>query len=183
TETALVSYALKNDKTKEESDKRFPLITKLPFDSVRMRMGTLHKHDDKWILFVKGAPVKMMEAVSEKHKEQKEEWLDINRQWAKDGLRVLFFGFKIFDKDPEEITTEEENDLDFLGMVAMIDPPREEVIDAISQCKTAGIKTVMITGDQLLTATAIAGRLGIIEEGSADVRTGADIEKLTEEEF
>lgn len=183
TETALVSYALENGKTKEESDKRFPLVKKLPFDSVRMRMGTLHKHDDKWILFVKGAPVKMMEAVSEKYKEQKEEWLDINRQWAKDGLRVLFFGFKIFNQDPGEITLEEENDLDFLGVTAMIDPPREEVIDAIRQCKTAGIKTVMITGDQPLTATAIAGRLGMIEDGSTDVRTGADLDKLTEEEF
>jgi Ca2+-transporting ATPase len=182
TETALVSYALKNDKTKEESDKRFPLVTKLPFDSVRMRMGTLHQHGDKWILFVKGAPVKMMKAISEKHKEQKEKWLDINRQWAKDGLRVLFFGFKIFDKDPGEITTEEENDLDFLGMVAMIDPPREEVIDAISQCKTAGIKTVMITGDQPLTATAIAERLGMIERVN-DVKSGAELDKLTEEEF
>jgi Ca2+-transporting ATPase len=182
TETALVSYALKNDKTKEEANKRFPLLTKLPFDSVRMRMGTLHQHGDKWILFVKGAPVKMMKAISEKHKEQKEKWLDINRQWAKDGLRVLFFGFKIFDKDPGEITTEEENDLDFLGMVAMIDPPREEVIDAISQCKTAGIKTVMITGDQPLTATAIAERLGMIERVN-DVKSGAELDKLTEEEF
>src|SRR5690606_29032036 len=125
----------------------------------------------------------MMKSVSEKYKEKKEEWLNINREWAKEGLRVLFFGYKIFDKDPGEITDEEENDLDFLGMAAMIDPPREEVIDAISQCKTAGIKTVMITGDQLLTATAIAERLGIIEEGSTDVRTGTDIEKLTEEEF
>ena len=183
TETALVTYALESGKTKEEADKRFPLVNKLPFDSVRMRMSTLHQYDDKWILLVKGAPAKMMEVVSQKYKEQKEEWLDINRQWAKEGLRVLFFGFKIFDKNPEEITSEEENNLDFLGMTAMIDPPREEVIDAISQCKTAGIKTVMITGDQSLTATAIAERLGIIEEGTQDVRTGADMGKLTDEEF
>lgn len=183
TETALVTYALESGKTKEEADKRFPLVNKLPFDSVRMRMSTLHQYDDKWILLVKGAPAKMMEVVSQKYKEQKEEWLDINRQWAKEGLRVLFFGFKIFDKNPEEITGDDENNLDFLGMTAMIDPPREEVIDAISQCKTAGIKTVMITGDQSLTATAIAERLGIIEEGTQDVRTGADMGKLTDEEF
>src|SRR5690606_22397464 len=148
---------------------RFPLVNKLPFDAVRMRMSTSHQYDDKWILLVKVAPAKMMEVVSQKYKEQKEEWLDINRQWAKEGLRVLFFGFKIFDKNPEEITGDDENNLDFLGMTAMIDPPREEVIDAISQCKTAGIKTVMITGDQSLTATAIAERLGIIEEGTQDV--------------
>ena len=183
TETALVSHAIENGKTKQEADKRFPLVKKLPFDSVRMRMGTLHQHGDKWILFVKGAPVKMMEAVSEKYKEQKNDWLAVNRQWAGDGLRVLFFGYKIFDQHPGEITEEEENDLEFLGMTAMIDPPREEVVDAIRECKTAGIKTVMITGDQPLTATAIAERLGMIEEGSSDVRAGADLDKLTEEEF
>src|SRR5690606_4442856 len=183
TETALVSHALKNGITREEADKRFPLVRKLPFDSVRMRMGTLHQHGDKWILFVKGAPVKMMEVVSEEYMEQKNDWLAVNRQWAGDGLRVLFFGYKIFDQDPGEITEEEENNLEFLGMTAMIDPPREEVVDAISECKTAGINTVMITGDQPLTATAIAERLGMIEEGSSDVRAGADLEELTEEEF
>jgi len=76
-----------------------------------------------------------------------------------------------------------ENDLDFLGMTAMIDPPREEVIAAIQQCKTAGIKSVMITGDQPLTATAIATRLGMIEEGHQGVMTGADLEKLSPEAF
>ncbi|HRO44375.1 cation-translocating P-type ATPase [Agriterribacter sp.] len=183
TETALVKYVLEKGKTKEEADKRFPLVNKLPFDSVRMRMSTLHQHGDKWILFVKGAPVKMMESVSEKYKEQKNGWLGINRQWASDGLRVLFFGYKTFDRDPGKITEGEENELDFLGMTAMIDPPREEVIDAIKQCKTAGIKTVMITGDQLLTATAIAERLGMVKEDSKEVRAGADLEKLTEEAF
>ncbi len=183
TETALVNYALEQGKTKEEADKRFPLLANLPFDSVRMRMGTIHQQDDKWILFVKGAPIKMMEVVSERYKEQKEEWLDINREWAKEGLRVLVFGYKIFVTPPGEITVDEESNLNLLGMTAMIDPPREEVIDAISQCKTAGIKTVMITGDQPLTATAIAERLGIIEEGSINVRAGGDLDKLTEEEF
>src|SRR5690606_38018792 len=115
--------------------------------------------------------------------EQKNDWLAVNRKWAGDGLRVLFFGYKIFDQDPGEITEEEENNLDFLGMAAMIDPPREEVIDAIKECKTAGIKTVMITGDQPLTATAIAERLGMVEAGSNAIRTGADLEKLTEEVF
>ncbi|HLU90206.1 MAG TPA: cation-translocating P-type ATPase, partial [Cyclobacteriaceae bacterium] len=183
TETALVSYAIDRGITREEAGKRFPLVSKLPFDSVRMRMGTLHRHGDKWILFVKGAPAKLMEAVSDKYGAQKDEWLRVNRQWAKDGLRVLFFGFKIFEQDPGTITEDEENDLEFLGMAAMIDPPREEVVDAIGECKTAGIKTVMITGDQPLTATAIAERLGMIEEDSQDVRAGADLKELTEEEF
>ncbi|NEU07843.1 cation-translocating P-type ATPase [Flavihumibacter sp. R14] len=183
TETALVKYAIKQGKTKEEADKKFPLLEKLPFDSVRMRMGTLHKDGSKWILFVKGAPVKMLEVLSQKHKEQTDEWLEQNREWAAAGLRVLFFAYKIFDQDPGKITAEEENGLIFLGMTALIDPPRKEVIEAIKECKTAGIKTVMITGDQPLTATAIAERLGMAEEGSKEVKTGADLEKLTEEEF
>ncbi|MCF2502168.1 cation-translocating P-type ATPase [Dyadobacter sp. CY107] len=183
TETALVKYAIDKGKTKEEADQKFPLLEKLPFDSERMRMGTLHKYGDKWILFVKGAPIKMLESVSEKYKNQTDGWLAQNRKWATDGLRVLFFAYKIFEKDPGRITSDEENELEFLGMAAMIDPPREEVIEAIKECKSAGIKTVMITGDQPLTATAIAQRLGMIEEGSQEVRAGSDLEKLTEEEF
>jgi Ca2+-transporting ATPase len=183
TETALVHYALEKGLSKRDADARFPLVEKLPFDSVRMRMGTLHQYGDKWILFVKGAPVKMMEVLSQKYSEQKAGWLQTNRQWAAEGLRVLFFAYKIFEQNPGKITADEERELDFLGMTAMIDPPREEVIEAIKECKTAGIKTVMITGDQPLTATAIAERLGMVEEGSKEVRAGAELEKLTKEEF
>lgn len=183
TETALVNYAFGKGNSKEEADSLFPLSSKLPFDSIRMRMSTLHKHHDKWILFVKGAPGKMTEVLSGKYKEQVPEWLNLNREWAKDGLRVLFFAYKILDQQPQQINEALETDLDFLGMTAMIDPPREEVIDAMRECKTAGIKPVMITGDQPLTATAIAERLGMIEEGSDKVKSGADLDKMTEEEF
>ncbi|MEP7376867.1 MAG: cation-translocating P-type ATPase [Chitinophagaceae bacterium] len=183
TETALVKYALENGLSKQDADNHFPLLSKLPFDSVRMRMSTFHKHQDKWILFVKGAPVRVVEILSEKYKQQVSEWLELNREWAADGLRVLFFAYRIFDIKPPEIKMEMETRLDFLGMIAMIDPPREEVIDAIRQCKTAGIKTVMITGDQALTANAIAERLGMIDRMSQKVMTGVDLDKLTEEEF
>ena len=183
TETALVKYAIEKGKTKEEADKKFLLSEKLPFDSERMRMGTLHKYGDKWILFVKGAPVKMLEVVSQKYKEHTGGWLEQNSEWAADGLRVLFFAYKIFDQDPGEMTANKESELEFLGMAAMIDPPREEVIEAIKECKTAGIKTVMITGDQVLTATAIAERLGMVKEGSKEVRAGEDLEKLSEVQF
>lgn len=182
TETALANYVLKNGHSKNESDKVFPIHAKLPFDSVRMRMSTLHRHQDKWILFVKGAPAKMIEALSHKYKEKAEEWLKLNHQWAADGLRVLFFGYKVFDKQPLKIDEDLEEDLDFLGMVAMIDPPREEVLDAIAQCKTAGIKTVMITGDQAFTAAAIAERLHITD-GAAETKTGSDLARLTPDEF
>ncbi|MBC7511602.1 MAG: cation-translocating P-type ATPase [Ferruginibacter sp.] len=183
TETALVDFALSKGHLKITADKEFPLITKLPFDSERMRMSTLHKHGDKWMLFVKGAPIKMAAILASKYKEQLPEWLDKNRKWAAGGLRVLFFGYKIFDTKPVEIKADAENDLDFLGIAAMIDPPRQEVIAAIAACKTAGIKTVMITGDQALTATAIAGRLGMIEKGHQAVKTGADLNNLSLKEL
>ena len=183
TETALVNYALENGHSKEEADNNFPLLSKLPFDSVRMRMSTFHKHQDKWILFVKGAPIKVAEVLSGKYEEQLPQWLELNHEWAANGLRVLFFAYKIFDQKPGEINEALENELDFLGMTAMIDPPREEVIEAIRQCKTAGIKTVMITGDQPLTAKAIAERLQMINDDSQGIKTGVDLDKLTEEEF
>lgn len=183
TETALVKYALEKGHSKEEADAAFPLLEKLPFDSVRMRMSTLHRHGDKWVLFVKGAPGKVTEALSAQYKAQIPQWLDTNREWAAEGLRVLFFAYKVFDQEPSNIQTNIESDLDFLGMTAMIDPPREEVIEAIKQCKTAGIKSVMITGDQPLTAHAIAERLQLTEKGNGDVKTGAELEKLTAEQF
>jgi Ca2+-transporting ATPase len=183
TETALVSYAIANGHTREASDQKFPLVAKLPFDSERMRMGTLHEHDGKWILFVKGAPVKLLEVLSQKHNGQVPAWKELNQQWATDGLRVLFFAFKLFDQKPNDIGAGLESDLEFLGMTAMIDPPREEVIEAIRQCKTAGIKTVMITGDQPLTASAIAARLQMAEGNQPQARTGADLAKFSAEEF
>ncbi len=183
TETALVKYALNCKQSKEAADEAFPLIAKLPFDSDRMRMSTLHKYGDKWILFVKGAPGKMSEVLAVKYKAQLPQWLEKNKEWAANGLRVLFFGYKIFDSHLGEIKTDTESDLDFLGIVAMIDPPREEVIAAIKECKTAGIKTVMITGDQALTATAIAERLGIIEKGHQGVKTGTDLINISPAEL
>ncbi|NCI49776.1 cation-translocating P-type ATPase [Sediminibacterium roseum] len=183
TETALVDYALQNGITKEEADRQLPFISKLPFDSERMLMSTLHRWENKWILLVKGAPVKLIEALSPGYKDKNQEWLDKNREWASEGLRVLFFAFKIFETDPGEIAPAMEKDLDFLGAVAMIDPPREEVIEALKRCKAAGIRTVMITGDQPLTATAIANRLGLLSEGNSVVKTGADLVNLSGEDF
>jgi Ca2+-transporting ATPase len=183
TETALVHYAFKAGRSKEEADEKFPLVSKLPFDSERMRMSTLHKSSDQWILFVKGAPQKISEILADKYNDTKQEWLKLNREWAADGLRVLFFAYKIFEQKPAHISEELEKDLDLLGMTAMIDPPRTEVIEAIRQCKSAGIKTVMITGDQPLTASAIAQRLNIGSDKEVEARTGAELAKLTEEEF
>lgn len=183
TETALVKYTLNKGISKNTISTDFPLVEKIPFDSVRMRMSTLHRHQDKWVLFVKGAPGKITEILSAQYKEQIPLWLDTNRKWATEGLRVLFFACKIFDQKPVNIQPELESELEFLGMAAMIDPPREEVIDAIRQCKSAGIKTVMITGDQPLTAGAIAQRLQLMDKGNGRVKTGAELETLNEEQF
>ena len=182
TETALVTYALKENYTKADADAKYPLVATLPFDSERMRMSSLHKNENKWILFTKGAPVKIAEVLNERDRNKAEEWLRTNREWANQGLRVLFFAYKIFEQQPAKHEMSLESDLELLGMTGMIDPPREEVADAIRQCKTAGIKPVMITGDQALTAKAIGKRLEIIDKDGAAI-IGADLQKLSEEEL
>lgn len=183
TETALVHYAVEKGLTREDAEQRFPVEQKVPFDSERMRMSTLHRDEDQWILFVKGAPGKMAEALSPAYKKQEKEWLDMNREWAAEGLRVLFFAYRKFDTQPDEINESLEQDLEFLGLTAMIDPPREEVVEAMQQCKTAGIQTVMITGDQPLTATAIAKRLDMSQHDQPQTRTGAELSKMDSAAF
>lgn len=183
TETALVNYALDQGHSKATMEAELPPVGKLPFDSVRMRMSTFHQYGDQWMLLTKGAPVKVTEVLSDGFDQQKENWLEVNREWAADGLRVLFFAYKIFDEKPSELTEDLEKDMDFLGIAAMIDPPREEVIEAIRECKTAGIKSVMITGDQPLTAYAIAERLQLIDADTKGTMTGAELEKLSDEEY
>ncbi len=183
TETALVQYALTQKKTRQLSEKQYPIIERLPFDSERMRMATLHQSGNRYVLFVKGAPAKILETLSSGNKALEKEWLDKNRAWAQAGMRVLFFAYKFFDSKPTAINLKLENDLDFLGMVAMIDPPRTEVMEAIQECKNAGIKPVMITGDQALTAIAIAERLNIVGAGYSEVLTGSDLNALNEDEL
>ena len=182
TETALVHYTMDQGLSREEMEKEKPLLEKLPFDSDRMRMSTLHQYGDQWILLTKGAPAKVAEILSDDD-QQKQKWLEVNREWAAEGLRVLFFSYKIFDKKPSEVTAALESDMAFLGIAAMIDPPREEVIEAIRECKNAGIKSVMITGDQPLTAYAIAERLQLVDKAAKGTMTGAELEKLSEEEY
>lgn len=182
TETALVSYAQKNGISVEESQLNLPLLQKLPFDSERMRMSTLHQDGDKWILFVKGAPVRLMEVLSDAEKKRTETLLEKNREWARQGWRVLFFGYRVLHEEPTVLSADMETDFSYLGMAALIDPPRPEAIEAIRQCRSAGINTVMITGDQPLTAQAIAQRLHIIDEHE-NVKTGADLQKMSAEEF
>lgn len=183
TEIALVRFALDKGLTREKAKQELPLLDKVPFDSERMRMSTLHQYGDKYILLVKGAPLKISEVLSESESEKQKNWIETNRLWAMEGLRVLFFAYRIFDEQPQQVGQELETDLKLLGITGMIDPPREEVMQAIAECRTAGITPVMITGDQALTAKAIAERLRIIDNHEDDVLTGTELSALSEEEL
>lgn len=179
TEVALVKYAIQCGLSPCEVQRELPFEEELPFDSERMRMSTLHQYGDKYLLLVKGAPVKMIEALASPIGEQAERLLRRNRQWASEGLRVLFFAYKIFDAKPAVTSHSIEQGLQFLGMAGLIDPPRAKVYAAIRQCHTAGIKTVMITGDQPLTATAIARKLAMCE-GEPKALTGKEMALLSD---
>lgn len=181
TETAMVNYVLEQDGDYELSAEKYPLIKKYPFDSERMMMSTLHKDGDKYLLLVKGAPGKITEQLAAAYtNEHKKYWLDTNTEWAAKGQRVLFFAYKYLTTEPVE--EQVENDLEMLGGVGMIDPPREEVLEAITECKNAGIKPVMITGDQPVTAMAIARQLDIAGDESGVV-TGAQMNAFDEHEL
>ncbi|WP_106593502.1 cation-translocating P-type ATPase [Dyadobacter jiangsuensis] len=174
TETALVRHAESQGIRREDAESKYPLLQTLPFDSERMRMTTLHAYQDRYLLLVKGAPSRITEVLQE----QRQDLLDQNREWARQGLRVLFFAYKIIDQRPDPLTLEDEHSLLFLGMAGMIDPPRENVIEAIRDCRTAGIRVVMITGDQPLTATSIAERLEIAGTRLIKTLTGKELMDL-----
>ena len=192
TETALVDMGMNLD---IDIHKIFSIdrLQEIPFDSVRKLMTTVHKIDDKYIVYTKGGVDELLKicnsyVLNEEKKnnldEFKEEIYKINEEMAKNALRVLAYGYKIIDKLPE--TTEEinalESNLTFIGLTGMIDPPREEAKVAVAKCKTAGIKTVMITGDHKITATAIAKQLGILENDDEAI-TGAELEKMSDEDL
>lgn len=183
TEIALVEYAVERGIDFRELIIKYPRIDDIPFDSDRMVMSTLHRAGNRWLLLVKGAPVKIIERLSSSYTEQqKQEWILLNRKWAADGIRVLFFAYRYFDEKPVLTPDIAEVELEMQGAVGMIDPPRREVIDAIRQCKNAGIRTVMITGDQPVTAKAIARELDIIND-EGQVLTGADLKTMDDASF
>ena len=167
TETALVDIALKLGFTKNIYNE-LPRVDEIPFDSERKLMTTVHERDGKYIVYTKGGVDELLNICTSyiDHGEVKQDLEafiptieNINEKMAKDALRVLAFAYKELDHKPEK--EEMENNLIYVGMYGMIDPPREEAKLAVEKCKTAGIKTVMITGDHKITATAIARKLGI----------------------
>ena len=191
TETALVDMAFKLDFDPSIYD-RTPRIGEVPFDSDRKLMTTINNQDGKYIVYTKGGVDELLKKcnyylLNGEIKQDLENYsITIrkhNEEMAKEALRVLACGYKEIDHEPtkEEIETI-ESDLIFIGMVGMIDPPREEAKKAVEKCKTAGIKTVMITGDHKITATAIAKKLGILENEEEAI-TGQELEKMTDDEL
>lgn len=180
TETAIVSAAYKNGLEKDKLNKLYPRIAGIPFDSDRKLMSTVNVMEGKTIVIVKGA-VDMIESrcVSGDFVRAKE----INEQMSSSALRVLAVAYKEIPSVPETLTSETlENGLTFMGLVGMIDPPRPEAKVAVSVCREAGIKPVMITGDHVVTATAIAKELGIFVDGDRSI-TGVQLDDMTDEEL
>ena len=180
TETSILVAAHKNGMEQDELNRQYPRLAELPFDSDRKLMTSVNQIDGKIVAIVKGA-FDMMAArcVSGDLEAAKEK----NDEMSRGALRVLAVGYKFLEEAPEDPTSEElENGLTLLGLVGMIDPPRPEAKAAVATCRQAGIKPVMITGDHVVTASAIAKELGILEDGDKAI-TGAQLDAMTEEQL
>ena len=194
TETALIQYAFDKSIDVEKMLDKYKRVQEVPFDSERKLMSTVNKYGDKYLVAVKGAPdelLKRVTTVSVNGKPspitdaQKQDILSTNQNMAKQALRVLGLAYKFVEKPYDDLSTNNvERDLIFAGLVGMIDPERSEAKAAVAEAHSAGIRTVMITGDHQVTAQAIAERLGIIEKGQDKrVLTGAELDKLSDDYF
>ena len=196
TETALIQYAFDQNVKVEDLLKKDSRVQEVPFDSERKLMSTVNHYGDKFFVAVKGAPDELLKRVTKIEKKgqvtpisdsEKENILASNKNMAEQALRVLGLAYKVVDKAYDDPTTNNvEQDLIFAGLVGMIDPERPEAKAAVAEAKSAGIRTVMITGDHQITAAAIASRLGILEAGSdkdKSVITGAELDKLSDDYF
>lgn len=193
TETAIVDIALNLGINKNEEEKKFPRIAEVPFDSERKRMAIINKMENgKLRVNVKGGIDEVLSVTShilvqDKVRPITDEDITIirkqNENMAEKALRILAVAYKDIDKLPDKVTVETiENNLIFVGLLGMIDPPRSEVKEAVAKCKVAGIQPVMITGDHKITALAIAKEIGIYQEGNETV-TGTELEKMSDDEL
>lgn len=191
TETALVDMAFKLDFDPSVYG-MFPRVAEIPFDSDRKLMTTVHEENGQYVVYTKGGVDELLANCNSyilegDIKTDLEEYKEIirryNMEMAQNALRVLAMAYKVLDHKPtaEEIK-ELESNLTYIGMVGMIDPPRLEVKDAVQECKEAGIKTIMITGDHKITAIAIAKSLGILENDDEAI-TGTELEEMSDEEL
>lgn len=189
TEGALVVTAAKADLWQEKLQSQFPRIHEIPFSSETKRMTTVHQAPQGKIAYSKGAPEVILSSCSHICRNEQEpklsdndrnNILSVSHEMAGDALRVLGVAYKRLT-DVDDTTETIERDMVFVGLAGMIDPPREEVKEAVKLCDQAGIRSVMITGDHKLTAVAIAKELGLLKEGVA--LTGAEIDNMSDEEF
>lgn len=192
TECALVNYALTNNLDKTSLQQQTPRIAEAPFDSLRKMMSTLHSDGDEVIQYTKGAPDEIVARCThidadgirrEMTDDDRKSILAKNKLMADSALRVLASAYKCYDVLPENIEPQNiECDLTFVGLCGLIDPVREEVFDAIARCRQAGIRPIMITGDHIDTAIAIAMQLGIISN-ARQAMLGAKLDAMTDEQF
>jgi Ca2+-transporting ATPase len=192
TEGALLTVAGKADLRKDREERRTPFINELPFDSERKKMTVLREVEGRRVAFVKGAPdvlladctrVEVDGAARPLTDEDRRQIMAANNDLTGEAMRVLAVAYRDLPDEVKTIDIETvEKDLAFVGLVAMIDPPREEVKAAIRECTTAGIRTVMITGDHKNTAAAIATQLGFFHEGSLAL-SGEELDRLSQEQL
>ena len=192
TEGALIFLAEDDFKLdQEELEEKYPREFEKPFDSDRKMMTTVHEIDGKIVAYTKGAIDEMVELCTkilttngerEITSEDKEKILEMSTKMSAKALRTLGFARRNLDTIPEGEEENIEHDLTFIGVCGMIDPPRPEVMESIKTCKSAGIRTVMITGDHLVTAITIAKELGIYEEGNNAI-SGDELDEMTDDEL
>lgn len=189
TEKAIVEKAIELGNNKKQEEEKMPRINEIPFDSNRKMMTTIHKSKNGYIVITKGAPdvllkrcIKTEDGNNLSNIEMKK-ILQENTKMANKALRVIAVAYKEINQIPSQITSQLiEKDLIFSGLIGMIDPPREGVKEAVKTCKKAGIKTVMITGDHLETAKAIATELQIISNGERAI-SGSELDKMSDEQL
>lgn len=180
TETAFVSKAFEEKLDKNQLEQSMPRVAEIPFDSERKLMSTVHKMEQGYRVMVKGAPDVLLNRCT-LPAAQAQVVAEKNAEMASNALRVLGVAYKDIAEVPTELTSEDlENNLTFVGLVGMIDPPRQEVKAAVEQCYEAGIRPVMITGDHKLTAVAIAKELDIFRDGDLAL-TGAELDLMPQE--
>lgn len=192
TEVALVVSAENLGLLKKDHEIELKRVEELPFDSDRKLMTTIHDNKDNYNIFTKGAvdvilkrstKILVGSEIQDLTEEMKQEIRGVNEEMSEKALRVIGLAYKEASEIPTELTSEQvENNLIFVGMEGMIDPPREEVKVAVAKCKSAGIRPVMITGDHKITAMAIAKQLGILDESGLAIE-GSDVEKMTQDEL
>ena len=192
TEAALVNFGAANGQIKPELEKEYPRVAEAPFDSMRKMMSTVHKCGDSYIQYTKGAPDEVLKCctsyldsgeVLPLTDEKRQEILSVNHAMADRALRVLAAAERRWDALPEDCSPANlEHELCFIGLTGMIDPVRPEVKAAIDECRRAGIRPIMITGDHKDTAVAIARELGIIDDASQAIE-GRELNRLSDDEL